>query len=106
MPLREHHPDSCRRRHSHRSPHHRPGRRVITLLSAVIPSPVADAAHDAAHETAARFRHAAYSVSCPTCHVPAGVLCLARRSIHAARRSLYRQDPKSGLVPLLVGRAR
>jgi len=80
---------------------------VIALLSAVIPSPAADAAHDAAHETAARFRHGAYSVPCPTCHVPAGVLCLARRSIHASRRDLYRQNPKpNGLVPLLVGRAR
>jgi hypothetical protein len=76
-------------------------------LSAVIPSPAADAAHDAAHETAARFRHGAYSVQCPTCHVPAGVLCLARRSIHAARRDLYRQNPKPiGLVPLLMGRTR
>ncbi|MFK0279510.1 hypothetical protein ACIQVL_03415 [Streptomyces sp. NPDC090499] len=80
---------------------------MISLLSAVIPSPAADAAHDAAHETAARFRHGAYSVACPTCHVPAGVLCLARRSIHAARRDLYRQNLKSpGLVPLLVARAR
>ncbi|MFD9190376.1 hypothetical protein ACFWCA_19360 [Streptomyces phaeochromogenes] len=80
---------------------------MIALLCAVIPSRAADAAHDAAHETAARFRHGAYSVSCPTCHVPAGMLCLARRSIHAARRSLYRQDPKpTGLVPLLIGRAR
>ncbi|MFI7415329.1 hypothetical protein ACIBU0_42515 [Streptomyces sp. NPDC049627] len=80
---------------------------MIALLSALIPSPAADAAHDAAHETAARFRQGAYSVTCPTCHVPAGMLCLARRSIHAARRDLYRQNPKSdGLVPLLVGRGR
>lgn len=80
---------------------------MISLLAAVIPSPAADAAHDAAHETAARFRHGAYSVPCTTCHVPAGVLCLARRSIHAARRNLYRQSAKTaGLVPLLVGRDR
>ncbi|MER6616307.1 zinc finger domain-containing protein [Streptomyces xantholiticus] len=80
---------------------------MIALLSAVIPSTAADAAHDAAHETAARFRHGTYSVACPTCHVPAGVLCLARRSIHAARRDRYLQNPKpTGLVPLLVGRAR
>lgn len=80
---------------------------MISLLTAVIPSPAADAAHDAAHATAARFRQGAYSVTCPTCHVPAGVLCLARRSIHGARRSLYLQNPKSeGLVPLLVGRVR
>lgn len=80
---------------------------MIALLSAVIPSPAADAAHDAAHATAARFRQGAYSVQCPTCHVPAGELCLARRSVHAARRDLYLQNPKStGLVPLLVGRGR
>jgi hypothetical protein len=80
---------------------------VIALLSAVIPSPAADAAHDAAHETAARFQHGAYSVQCPECHVPAGMLCLARRNVHAARRNLYLRSPKSpGLVPLLVGRAR
>jgi hypothetical protein len=77
------------------------------ILSTLIPSPAADAAHDAAHETAARFRHGSYSVQCPTCHVPAGALCLARRSVHAARRDLYRQNPKStGLVQLLTGRAR
>lgn len=80
---------------------------MISLLSAVISSPAADAAHDAAHETAARFRHGVYSVPCTTCHVPAGVLCLARRSVHPTRRDLYRQNPKStGLVPLLVARAR
>ncbi|MEU5793490.1 MULTISPECIES: hypothetical protein [unclassified Streptomyces] len=78
-----------------------------TTLSVLIPSPAADAAHDAAHATAARFRHGAYSVPCPECHVPAGILCLARRSVHAARRTLYRQSPKAtGLVPLLVGRVR
>jgi hypothetical protein len=76
---------------------------VIALLSA----PTADAAHDAAHETAARFRQGAYSVACPTCHVPVGELCLARRSIHPARRGLYLQNPQTdGLVPLLVERAR
>lgn len=79
----------------------------MSLLSAILPSPAADAAHDAAHETAARFQHGAYSVPCPECHVPAGVLCLARRNVHAARRTLYRQSPKTaGLVPLLVGRSR
>jgi hypothetical protein len=77
------------------------------VISALIPSPAADAAHDAAHATAARFRHGAYSVPCPTCHVPAGVLCLARRTLHAPRRDRYLQSPKSiGLVPLLVGRTR
>ncbi|SEE85187.1 hypothetical protein SAMN05216483_6792 [Streptomyces sp. 2131.1] len=80
---------------------------MIALLSPFISSPAADSAYEAAHETAARFRHGAYSVPCPTCHVPAGVLCLARRSIHGARRDLYLQNPKpEGLVPLLVGHAR
>ncbi|MFC9534434.1 hypothetical protein ACFT38_28405 [Streptomyces sp. NPDC056975] len=78
-----------------------------SALSVLIPAPAADAAHDGAHETAARFQQGAYSVSCPTCHVAAGALCLARRSIHAARRALYRKNPKTtGLVPLLVGRGR
>jgi hypothetical protein len=77
------------------------------VISVLIASPAADAAHDAAHETAARFGHGAYSVSCPTSHVPAGELCLARRSIHAARRAQYRQNPKAhGLVQLLTVRAR
>ncbi|GAA5070822.1 hypothetical protein GCM10023336_56320 [Streptomyces similanensis] len=81
--------------------------RVIPLHSVVIPSPAADAAHDAAHKTAARFRDGVYSVPCETCHVPAGALCLARRSVHAARRALHRQNPKTtGLVPLLLGRNR
>ncbi|WP_435972329.1 zinc finger domain-containing protein [Streptomyces sp. Qhu_M48] len=76
-------------------------------LTAVIASPAADAAHDAAHATAARFRHGAYSVPCTTCHVPAGELCLTRRTVHASRRSLYHQNPKrDGLVPLRLGHAR
>ncbi|MBZ6253583.1 hypothetical protein KVH27_35115 [Streptomyces olivaceus] len=80
---------------------------MIPLLTAVIPSPAADAAHDAAHATAARFRQGAYSVPCPECHVPAGVLCLARRNVHAARRNAYRKNPDTtGLVPLLVARSR
>ena len=79
----------------------------MAMLSALITSPAADAAHDAAHETAARFQQGGYSVPCPECHVPAGVLCLARRNMHAARRAQYRQAPKTtGLVPLLVGRTR
>lgn len=77
------------------------------MFSTLMSSRAADAAHDSAHETAARFRHHSYSVPCPTCHVPAGSLCLARRSVHAGRRDLYLQNPKAtGLVPLLVGRAR
>ncbi|MFI5990240.1 hypothetical protein ACIBAC_00100 [Streptomyces sp. NPDC051362] len=77
------------------------------MFTLIPTSPAADAAHDAAHEVAARFRHGSYGVKCPTCHVPAGSLCLARRSVHAARRDLYRQNPKAiGLVPLLLGRTR
>ncbi|GAA2439556.1 hypothetical protein GCM10010421_32260 [Streptomyces glaucus] len=79
---------------------------MIPLLTAVIPSPAADAAHDAAHATAARFQQGAYSVPCPECHVPAGTLCLARRNVHVARRDLYRRNAKTTLVPLLVGRTR
>lgn len=76
-------------------------------LSAVIPSLAADAAHDAAHATQARFQHGAYSVACETCHVPAGVLCLARRTVHSARRARFREGlSKTALVPLLVGRSR
>ncbi|QNP61527.1 zinc finger domain-containing protein [Streptomyces genisteinicus] len=75
------------------------------MTSAILPSPAADAAHDAAHTTAARFRHGVYAVPCTTCHVPAGALCLARRSVHPSRREAYRVDHRSSvLVPLLVGR--
>jgi hypothetical protein len=71
------------------------------------PSPAADAIHDAAHTTHARFRHGVYSVECHTCHVPAGVLCLARRNVHPARHELYRKRQKAtALVPLLAGRVR
>ncbi|MCD9904587.1 hypothetical protein LUR56_39935 [Streptomyces sp. MT29] len=70
-------------------------------------SPSADAAHDAAHELHRRFRHGAYSVACEECHVKPGVLCLGRRTVHKARRELYRQTAASStLVPLLVARAR
>lgn len=80
---------------------------MISLLSGSRSSAAADAAHDAAHATAARFLHGAYAEPCPTCHVPAGSLCLARRSVHAARRNQFRQNPDhAGLVPLLLGRAR
>ncbi|MEV4949768.1 hypothetical protein [Streptomyces sp. NPDC053755] len=49
-----------------------------------------DAMLDAAYETHRRFRHGAFAEPCPTCHVPAGELCLARRSVHAARRLAHR----------------
>ncbi|APY89993.1 hypothetical protein DCW30_17635 [Streptomyces alfalfae] len=63
----------------------------------------ADAAHDAAHAMHARFRHGVYSVACTTCHAPAGSLCFARRTVHTARRELYRQGRRAtGLVPALT----
>ncbi|MFJ2225584.1 hypothetical protein ACIOFY_36780 [Streptomyces anulatus] len=69
------------------------------------PSPSADAAHDAAHELHRRFRHGAYSVNCETCHVKPGVLCLGRRTVHTARRELFRKTTAgTSLVPLLLGR--
>ncbi|MEU3281631.1 zinc finger domain-containing protein [Streptomyces antibioticus] len=80
---------------------------MISSPSVLIPSLAADAAHDAAHQTHAQFRHGVYSVPCETCHVPAGELCLARRTVHPARRDLYRKNQEATtLVPLLVGRVR
>lgn len=84
-------------------PGHEGRPRPVSRLARVLPSRAADAAHDAAHETAARFGHGAYSESCPTCHVPAGSLCLARRSVHAARRDQYRRNPQRIGVMSLVG---
>ncbi|MDX2395065.1 hypothetical protein NJL88_34420 [Streptomyces sp. DK15] len=52
-----------------------------------------DAMLDAVHETHRRFRHGAYAVPCPDCHAPAGELCLARRSVHSARRQAHRDRP-------------
>ncbi|MFF8696213.1 hypothetical protein ACF08W_28780 [Streptomyces sp. NPDC015144] len=80
---------------------------MISSLPLLIPTPAADAAHASAHETAARFQHGAYAVACPTCHVPAGVLCLTQHGAHATRWSIHRQNPKRvGLVQLLTRRAR
>ncbi|MFB6700214.1 zinc finger domain-containing protein [Streptomyces rubiginosohelvolus] len=77
------------------------------MRAILFPSLAADAAHDAAHEVHRRFRHGAYSVDCSECHVKAGVLCLGRRTVHTARRELYRQKTAdTTLVPLLLGRAR
>ncbi|KOX28644.1 hypothetical protein ADL06_13600 [Streptomyces sp. NRRL F-6491] len=45
---------------------------------------------DATYETHRRFRHGAFAEPCPTCHVPAGELCLTRRSVHTARRLAHR----------------
>lgn len=65
-----------------------------------------DAALDAAYETHRRFRHGPFSVGCPTCHVAAGALCLARRSVHAARREEYRRSHRpAGLLARLAAPA-
>ncbi|MFJ7272369.1 hypothetical protein ACIQV3_38030 [Streptomyces sp. NPDC099050] len=62
-----------------------------------LPHSALDAMLDAAYETHRRFRHGAFAESCPTCHVSAGELCLARRSVHAARRLAHRaQKTQSG----------
>ncbi|MFG2986212.1 hypothetical protein ACGFYQ_34010 [Streptomyces sp. NPDC048258] len=66
-----------------------------------------DAMLDAAYETHRRFRHGPFAEPCPTCHVPAGELCLARRSVHAARRRAYRARlERTELVPLLAAEVR
>ncbi|MFE9796016.1 hypothetical protein ACFYRL_30270 [Streptomyces goshikiensis] len=77
-------------------------------ISAVLPPVSAvEAMLDAAYETHRRFRHGAFGESCPTCHVPAGELCLARRSVHSARRQAYRARlARTELVPLLAAVAR
>ncbi|MEV6655339.1 hypothetical protein [Streptomyces sp. NPDC051219] len=65
-------------------------------------SPI-DTMLDAMYETNRRFRHGAFSVPCPDCHVPAGELCLARRSVHTERRKTYRAGLKdTQLVSLLA----
>ncbi|GGZ46450.1 hypothetical protein AB0P12_10500 [Streptomyces subrutilus] len=61
----------------------------MTTAAAPMPGSVFDAALDAAYETHRRFRHGAFAEDCPTCHVPAGELCLARRSVHVARRRAH-----------------
>lgn len=66
-----------------------------------------DSTLDATYAVHARFRHGAFAEPCPTCHVPAGELCLARRSVHVARRKQYQQNQQVvTLVPLLVARGR
>ncbi|MFB7037581.1 MULTISPECIES: hypothetical protein [unclassified Streptomyces] len=64
--------------------------RTTTRTSAALPPSALDAMLDAAYETHRRFRHGAFAEPCPTCHVPAGELCLARRSVHVARRLAHR----------------
>ncbi|MGW1940708.1 zinc finger domain-containing protein [Streptomyces goshikiensis] len=56
---------------------------------------------DIAYETHRQFRHGAFAEACPTCHVPAGELCLARRSVHAARRRAHRARSEPTMVPLM-----
>lgn len=79
---------------------------ITTLTARPAPSfggQVADAVLDAAYETQRLYGHGAFGVPCPTCGVPAGTLCLARRSVHAERRGAYRQALEGRtLVPLLL----
>ncbi|MGW3399000.1 zinc finger domain-containing protein [Streptomyces hydrogenans] len=68
---------------------------------------IADAVLDAAYETQRLYGHGAFGVPCPTCGVPAGTLCLSRRSVHAERRGAYRRALEGRtLVPLLVAGGR
>lgn len=87
---------------------HRSARAAAPRASAVPPgSSVLDAMLDAGYETHRRFRHGAFGEACPTCHVPAGELCLARRSVHAARRQAHRMRlARTELVPLVAAVAR
>ncbi|WP_141753992.1 zinc finger domain-containing protein [Streptomyces subrutilus] len=78
----------------------------MSTAPALIPGSVFDAALDAAYETHRRFRHGAFAEACPTCHVPAGELCLARRSVHAARRRAHRAHTERPRIPLLTALAR
>lgn len=64
--------------------------RAAARIATVLPHSALDAMLDAAYETHRRFRHGAFAEPCPTCHVSAGELCLARRSVHAARRLAHR----------------
>ncbi|MFF7183123.1 hypothetical protein [Streptomyces sp. NPDC008121] len=81
--------------------------RAAAGTSAALPSSALDAMLDAAYETHRRFRHGAFAEPCPTCHVPAGELCLARRSVHAARRMAHRvRMAQAGPVPRAAAAAR
>ncbi|MGW7434011.1 hypothetical protein ACWGIN_31310 [Streptomyces sp. NPDC054861] len=81
--------------------------RAAAGASVALPSSALDAMLDAAYETHRRFRHGAFAEPCPTCHVPAGELCLARRSVHAARRMAHRvRVAQAGPVPLAAAAAR
>ncbi|WP_327308524.1 hypothetical protein OG730_37840 [Streptomyces sp. NBC_01298] len=63
---------------------------AVARTAVGLPHSALDAMLDAAYETHRRFRHGAFAEPCPTCHVSAGELCLARRSVHAARRLAHR----------------
>ncbi|WP_425584097.1 zinc finger domain-containing protein [Streptomyces roseoviridis] len=68
---------------------------------------MSDTVLDGAYEALRLYRHGAFSVVCPTCHVPAGELCLTRRSVHAGRRRAHRESTQGHtLLPLLAGRPR
>lgn len=64
--------------------------RAAARTAVGLPHSALDTMLDAAYETHRRFRHGAFAEPCPTCHVSAGELCLARRSVHAARRLAHR----------------
>ncbi|MFD3333142.1 hypothetical protein ACFWV1_10900 [Streptomyces sp. NPDC058700] len=68
----------------------RPAAPAAARASVAVPPSALDAMLDAAYETHRRFWHGAFAEPCPTCHVSAGELCLARRSVHAARRLAHR----------------
>lgn len=78
----------------------------MSTAPALTPGSVCDAALDAAYETHRRFRHGAFAEACPTCHVPAGELCLARRSVHAARRRAHYARTGRTRSPLLAALVR
>jgi hypothetical protein len=69
-------------------------------------STITDPVLDGLYETLRLYKHGAFSVACPDCHVPAGELCLARRAVHRGRRQAYRAElEKVELVPLLAAAA-
>ncbi|MEE1751402.1 zinc finger domain-containing protein [Streptomyces sp. SP18CS02] len=68
---------------------------------------ILDATLDGIYETLRLYRHGAFSVPCPSCHVPAGELCRARRSVHNERRRAHRAHLEgTTLVPLLAAPVR
>ncbi|MGW3056368.1 zinc finger domain-containing protein [Streptomyces goshikiensis] len=78
----------------------------VNSTPSLIPGSVFDAAMDIAYETHRRFRYGAFAEACPTCHAPAGELCLARRSVHAARRRAHRARSEPTAVPPVAALSR